>query len=31
MEKWDDRKKINFPPFFWLGVKMLRDEKNEFI
>ena len=31
MEKLDDRKKFNFPPFFWLEVKKLRDEKSKFI
>ena len=31
MENWNDRKKFNFPRFFWLGVKKLRDGKSEFV
>ena len=31
MKKWEDRKDFNFPPFCWLKVEKLRDEKSEFV
>ena len=31
MEKWEDRKCFNFPPFVWFRMKKWSDGKSEFV
>ena len=31
MEKWDDRKYFNFPPFCLVGNEKMKGWKNEFV